>query len=67
MERLSSTLETSQGICVKCGKRLKETEYYYLGNRCSDCNHIENIEMIEGKRYNGNPNFYHNMGIDRLI
>ena len=41
MERLSSTLETSQGICDKCGKRLKETEYYYYKNRCSDCVHRE--------------------------
>ena len=41
MERLSSTLETSQGRCSKCGRQLKETEYYYLVNICSDCNYHE--------------------------
>ncbi len=39
MIRPSSTLETSQGLCIYCGKRLKETEYYYLRISCTECNH----------------------------
>ena len=50
-------------VCIKCRRNLKEIEAYYLGDTCSDCNHIENVEMMQGTKYNGNPNFYHNMGI----
>ena len=27
--------------CHTCGKYLKETEYYFWGNRCTECHVIE--------------------------
>lgn len=37
MKRLSSTLEVAM-TCYRCGKWLKETEVYYLGIECTECN-----------------------------
>jgi len=43
MFRLISTLVVAVK-CMYCGKYLKQTEAYYLGNECTDCNYHHSQE-----------------------